>query len=526
MTEISRAAQVANLANEVVSVKDFGAVGDGVTDDTSAIQAALDAGKPVVASKGDYRVTSPLILPNNLDLKMDVNCRIIRDFSDGGTSNVNQSTFRQQDWAVDSSNIKISGGVVTTADSSKEGKHFALYGDDIHIEDIKITEFYGGQGLLIGGNRNRIHNAVVTTSSLEVGTGGIRMIGGDDFVCSDSHVECGDDCFQFVPERDGNTRGDISISNSSYVNCTGRSRYARLYVAVMIGTTSSSMTASITNCVFNNIKGRTGNNGRSVTIKNDASTGKIENISSRDCYIDAQDEGGQNQAIEVTNLSISGVVSNISFIDCIVENSRKSNLYVKAVDKLKLIRGSYGLPRLASNSIEIYGGVDHNISDVEVYANSGHGLLLGNASGVISNATVEDVKVYNVVDGKSGIRLSYSDNTTVRGGVIHPAIGATTDKGVSISADCNSCLLDGVDISRVNGDTISVPSGHLVNNIIGYPRKATDAELNSLSFILNADPVEHYEVFNTTLGYPVYKSGAGAGFVWKDATATTTNTPI
>ena len=42
------------------SVKDFGAVGDGVTDDTAAIQAALDAGGDVYFPAGRYKVTSQL----------------------------------------------------------------------------------------------------------------------------------------------------------------------------------------------------------------------------------------------------------------------------------------------------------------------------------------------------------------------------------------------------------------------------------------------------------------------------------
>ena len=66
MTEISKAAQVANLANEVVSVKDFGAVGDGVTDDTAAIQAAIDycgSSGTVYLPAGSYKIMDELSVP-------------------------------------------------------------------------------------------------------------------------------------------------------------------------------------------------------------------------------------------------------------------------------------------------------------------------------------------------------------------------------------------------------------------------------------------------------------------------------
>jgi hypothetical protein len=58
---------------ETVSVKDFGATGDGVTDDTAAIQAAMDAGQKIYFPTGTYNITSPLYLDTRKHLYGNVN---------------------------------------------------------------------------------------------------------------------------------------------------------------------------------------------------------------------------------------------------------------------------------------------------------------------------------------------------------------------------------------------------------------------------------------------------------------------
>jgi hypothetical protein len=57
---------------ESVSIKDFGAIGDGAVDDTAAIQAALASGAQIVycpAPSAFYRTTAPIRIPSGVSLR-------------------------------------------------------------------------------------------------------------------------------------------------------------------------------------------------------------------------------------------------------------------------------------------------------------------------------------------------------------------------------------------------------------------------------------------------------------------------
>lgn len=76
---------------EFVSVKDFGAVGDGVTDDTAAIQAALDSGAGVVIvpkSTSVYCCDSLITIPEGIELKVERGAELKRTTSSSSTDPV------------------------------------------------------------------------------------------------------------------------------------------------------------------------------------------------------------------------------------------------------------------------------------------------------------------------------------------------------------------------------------------------------------------------------------------------------
>ncbi len=65
------AADVEDALEPIQSVKTYGAVGDGVTDDTEAIQACADALDLVYLPSGIYKTTSPIVLDANTKITGD-----------------------------------------------------------------------------------------------------------------------------------------------------------------------------------------------------------------------------------------------------------------------------------------------------------------------------------------------------------------------------------------------------------------------------------------------------------------------
>lgn len=139
---------------QTVSVKDFGAVGDGVIDDTVAIQAAItsltSSGGSVLFPYGTYKITSAITLTSNLDLvgdgKPTLNSTVAGQniFSGSATNNVSISNIKFNGTGSATTPLNSVGGNAATS----TGLVTIVSATDITISDCEFGNFYNGLSLL------------------------------------------------------------------------------------------------------------------------------------------------------------------------------------------------------------------------------------------------------------------------------------------------------------------------------------------------------------------------------------------
>jgi hypothetical protein len=144
---VARSAQT--KLRETVSVKDFGAVGDGVTDDTAAIQAAVAALSPdgtLVFPYGTYAATQ-ITITKSLHISLLGTLKRI-------------STATNTDWVLElaGNNSSISGGGTISWNEGQgvdngRGEALRVSGNYITVRDITVadTNSLTGNGIFVVG---------------------------------------------------------------------------------------------------------------------------------------------------------------------------------------------------------------------------------------------------------------------------------------------------------------------------------------------------------------------------------------
>jgi len=163
--------------SDVISVKDYGATGDGTTNDTTFIQAALDAnaGKSVYFPLGTYRTTSRLIVAANTtligdDRKAVIDVQPAHAPIPNGSSGAAALTFNN--------GFELGGNGITFDGLWIKGTNEAKY----RVGDLtKRDEYASG---IRGSNK---HDVVIKNCTFQEFGNGVFFVGGNNYKIIDNY---------------------------------------------------------------------------------------------------------------------------------------------------------------------------------------------------------------------------------------------------------------------------------------------------------------------------------------------------
>jgi hypothetical protein len=239
---------------EVASVTDYGAVGNGVTDDSAAIQLAVNANDAVYFPAGTYRVNSPITLKSNNMVFGDGASSVIYYTGSATSQGALYANSGSASAYIDNlvvQNIKVLGTVATAGFSefvhliSLSGVRNCLI-DNCEIVGFRGDGIYIGSGDLAGQER---HNIDVTISNCYIdgvnndNRNGISVIDGTSVTiennyftrCTRSNMPGAIDI-----EPDANVYHiirNISIRNNRIFDCRGSVGAITVFLGIQTWTT-------------------------------------------------------------------------------------------------------------------------------------------------------------------------------------------------------------------------------------------------------------------------------------------------
>jgi hypothetical protein len=172
--------QAATCGENAISAKDYSVVGDGIADDTAAVQAAVTAGtgKSVLFPPGTYKISSPIIISSHTTVVgAGPRSTIFKPIG----SSVSE-VFQNTNYATEGGAYSILPTTVANQTNSKIG--LMHLGFDFSVNTGNIASFLLAQKIVIDDIEARNDRPYTAP-----GYGGVRLIGCDDVRISNIHMQ-------------------------------------------------------------------------------------------------------------------------------------------------------------------------------------------------------------------------------------------------------------------------------------------------------------------------------------------------